>query len=263
MSQPKRFPQVDDRLFLQSVARAIDVMEAFAESPRPKSLGEIAETAGINRSAAQRIGQTLLARGYLEQTENGRLTLGRQFLDRAFDYLRSNDLIERAMPLLMDLRRETEERVDLSLFDPVHDDLTTVYAARFQSKRETFYATLAGRRLPTFVSSGGRACLALLPDERVDDILARSTLAKLTPRTICTIDGVKAKVEEARVRGYALTEEEVLLGEVALAAAIRGPKGEPVGAIHIAGSLGEWTPEAFGARFAPLVMSAAAALSAG
>ena len=56
---------IDERLFLQSVARALDVLDAFARKPRPKSLGEIAAATGINKSAAQRIGQTLLARGYL------------------------------------------------------------------------------------------------------------------------------------------------------------------------------------------------------
>src|SRR5690606_23981997 len=178
------------------VSRALDVIEAFAASPRPKSLGEIAQAAGVNKSAAQRIGQTLLSRGYLEQTENGRLKLGRQFLDRSFDYLRSNELIERAMPVLLDLRKAADERIDLSLFDAVHDNLTTVYAARLQSKRETFYATLAGRRQPTFATSGGRACLARLPDELVTDILERSVMTPLTPRTTVTVEGVRAKVEE-------------------------------------------------------------------
>lgn len=260
MSQTRRFPEIDERLLLQSVSRALDVIEAYAVSPRPKSLGEIAEAAGINRSAAQRIGQTLLSRGYVEQTASGRLTLGRQFLDRSFDYLRSNELIERAMPVLMDLRRAAEERVDLSLFDATHDSLTIVYAARLQSKRETFYATLAGRRQPTFATSGGRACLALLPDAAVDDILARSNMIALTPKTLTCIDDVRAKIEEARALGYSWTAEEALLGEVVLAAAIRGPQGSPIGAIHIAGSLSDWSVDDFRDRFGPLAIGAAAAL---
>ena len=140
--QPRRFPEIDERLLLQSVSRALDVIEAYAAAPRPMSLGEIAEAAGINKSAAQRIGQTLLSRGYLEQTEHGRLKLGRQFLDRSFDYLRSNALIERATPVLIDLRKTTEERVDLSLFDADSDNLSIVYAARMQSHCGTLPSTL-------------------------------------------------------------------------------------------------------------------------
>lgn len=248
---------VDDRLFLQSVARALDVLEVFASSPRPMSLGELAQAAGTNKSATQRIAQTLLSRGYLERGRDGGLIPGMRILDRSFDYLRTNPLIERAMPILVELRKVANERVDLSLFD----DLTTIYAARLQSKRETFYATLAGRRVPTFASSGGRACLAQLPDETVDAILARSDRRPLTPKTLTEPAKIWRKVKEARRDGYAFATEEALIGEVVLSAAVLAGPGRPLGAVHIAGSLSEWSLEDFRRRFAPLAIEAARALS--
>jgi len=261
MSIKHRFPPIDERLLLQSVSRALDVLEVFAEKPDVKSLNEIATAAGINKSAAQRICQTLLNRGYLEQADRGSLTLGRLFLDRTFDYLRSNALIEKAMPILNDLRRITGERVDLSLFDAEHDNLTIVYAARMQSRRERFYATLAGRRMPTCVATGGRAAMAVLPDTVVEQIIADSELTMITPKTRILPEQIWEKVREARRDGYAFQEEETLLGEVALAAIIRAHSGAPIGAIHIAGSLSEWTTEAFCKRFSPLAIEAARALS--
>ncbi len=248
---------VDDRLFLQSVARALDVLEAFAASPRPMSLGELALAAGTNKSAAQRIAQTLLSRGYIERSRDGGLVPGRRILDRSFDYLRANPMIERAMPILTELRKVTNERVDLSLLD----DLSTIYAVRLQSKRETFYATLAGRRVPTFVSSGGRACMAHLPDARVNDILARSDRRALTPKTLLDPARIWRKVREARRDGYAFATEEALIGEVVLAAAVMDGPGRPVGAVHIAGSLSEWSVEEFRKRFAPLAIEGSRALS--
>ncbi len=249
--------EVDDRLFLQSVARALDVIEAFAQSPKPKSLGEIAAAAGVNKSAAQRIGLTLLSRGYLERAESGGLTLGRRLLDRSFDYLRSNPLIERATPVLTDLRKLAGERVDLSLFDRT----TIIYATRLQSKRETFYATLAGRRIPTFISSGGRACLAYLPDGEVDAIIEASERKPMTPKSVTDPARIWAKVKEARRDGYSYTSEEALIGEVVLAAAILDAGRRPIGAVHIAGSLSEWSIDDFRRRFAPLALEAARALS--
>lgn len=247
----------DERLFLQSVARALDVLEAFAASPHPMSLGELAQAAGTNKSAAQRIAQTLLGRGYLERGRDGGLVPGRRILDRSFDYLRANPLIERAMPVLVELRKAANERVDLSLFD----DLTTIYAVRLQSKRETFYATLAGRRVPTFASSGGRACLAQLSDAAVDDILARSDRRPLTQKTLTEPARIWRKVKEARRDGYAYATEEALIGEVVLSAAVIAGSGRPLGAVHIAGSLSEWSLEDFRKRFAPLAIEAARALS--
>lgn len=248
---------VDDRLFLQSVARALDVLEAFAQNPKAKSLGEIATAAGVNKSAAQRIGLTLLSRGYLERSDSGGLMLGRKLMDRSFDYLRSNPLIERATPVLTDLRKLTGERIDLSLFD----DTTIIYATRLQSKRETFYATLAGRRIPTFISSGGRACLAHLHDREVDAVLNRCDRRAMTPKSITDIPGIWAKVKEARRDGYSHTAEEALIGEVVLAAAILDGSRKPIGAVHIAGSLSEWSVDDFRKKLSPLAVEAARALS--
>lgn len=245
-----------DRIYIEAVARAFRLMEAFSDTPEPQTLSQLAASAGIDKSAAQRVAHTLSRLGYLEQV-NGGLVPGRRLLERGFDYLRTNPLVERAIPILTDLRRNVQERVDLSLFD----DLTMLYLVRLQSKRDTFFAHLIGRRVPTFCTSGGRAVLAALPDEEVLDILARSDLRKLTPRTTTEIDEILESVTRVRNTGYSLAIEQVQIGELAVAAALIDKQARPIGAIHVAGSLGEWEPETFEKRIAPLVVGAAKALS--
>lgn len=248
----------DDPLFLQSVARALQVLSAFHRSESPLSLSAIAEASGVGRSAAQRVVHTLQTLGYIERDEADRgYVPGIRLLDHTHDYLRLNPLIERATPVLLDLRRNARERIDLSLFD----DLRMVYAARMQSKRETFFATLVGHSVPTFCTSGGRAVMSHLSDAEVDAIIARSDRRPFTDKTITDPPKVRERVLEARQLGYALTVEEVLVGEVALGVAVLGPGGRPLGAIHIAGSLSEWTPGAFAERFAPLASEAAYAIN--
>lgn len=255
--KPRPMPDVDERLFLQSVARALDVLECFAEAPQIKSLGDIAAATGLNKSAAQRIGLTLLARGYLERADDGGLTLGKRLLDRSFDYLRSNPVVVRATPVLIELRKRAGERVDFSLFD----DISTIHTIRMQSKRETFYATLPGRRIPTFISSGGRACMARMPDDVVDDILKRSDRKPLTPKTLTKIPAIWQKIREARADGYAYALEEAQIGEIVLGACVLDGRQRPVGAVHIAGSLSEWSVADFRKSFSPLVVEAASAIS--
>lgn len=244
-----------DRIFVEALARGFRVLEVFSDNPAPMSLSEIAAAAGLDKSAAQRIVYTLVKIGYLERTSGG-VAPGRRLLDRSFDYLRSNPLVNRAIPVLADLRRTIKERVDLSLFD----DLTMLYLARMQSKRDTFYAHLIGRRVPTFCSSGGRAVLSHLPEDRVLDILQRSDRRKLTPRTTVELDDILERIRQVRETGHSLAMEEVLIGEVAVAAAILDANGQPIAAIHVAASLAEWQPEEFVARAGPLVAAAAAAL---
>lgn len=249
-----------DHLFVQSVAKSMGVLEALGARHEPLSLNELAEQAGMDRSTAQRMAHTLAALGYLEKGPSGRgYVLGKKLLERTFDFLRGNPLIERATPILADLQRQTGERVDLSLFD----DLSIIYAMRRQSKRETFFATLVGRRIPTYCSSGGRAILSYLPNEKVDDILDRSQLVPLTPKTLTDKAQIKQKIAEAKALHYGVSVEESLLGEIAIGSAILDHHNLPIAAVHIAGSLSEWTSESFTQRFAPLVIEAARALGRG
>ena len=248
----------NDPLFNRSTARAVAVMSAFHRSSGPMTLSEIARAAHIDRSAAQRLVHTLRELGYLKRSEDGRGFLpDLRILDHAHDCLRLDPVVQRATPVLLELRRNVRERVDLSLFD----DRRVIYATRMQSKRETFYATLVGHAVPTFCSSGGRSILAALPEAEARDIVERSDRDAITPKTETDTDAVMAKVGEARRLGYALVCEEVLVGEVAIGTAIRNPAGRPIGAVHVAGSLSAWTPEAFTARVAPLAAEAASAIS--
>lgn len=244
-----------DRLFIDALARGFRVLEAFAQGPRPMSLSELAALSGLDKSGVQRIVHTLVQIGYLEKQQDG-VMLGRKLLDRSFDFLRGNPIVQQAVPVLADLRRTIQERVDLSLFD----DLTMHYVVRMQSKRDTLFAHLVGRRVPTFCTSGGRSVLSHLPDDRVMDILQRSDRRRLTPRTIVDIPEILAKIDEVRTSGYSVAIEQIMMGEVAVAAAVLDRQGAPIGAIHVSGSLAEWAPEEFIARAGPLVTAAAAGL---
>ena len=248
--------QKKDRLFIEAVSRALRVLEAYSDEPHPQSLSQLAAASGLDKSAAQRIAHTLNRLGYLEQRPGGYVP-GRRLLDRTFDYLRSNPLVSQAIPILTELRRNVMERVDMSLFD----DLTMQYVVRLQSKRDSFYAHLIGRRVPTYCTAGGRAVLSLLPEERARDIVTRSDRRKITPRTVTDIDETLEHVARAREAGYATSLEQVYMGELALGVALTDKDGKPIGAIHVAGSLGEWQLDEFERRIAPLVVAAGRAVS--
>ena len=247
-----------DSLTVASVEKAFRVLEAFGQSTEELGLTEIAALTGLDKSAAQRFAHSLWQAGYLEKNERTRrFKLGKRVLTLGYFYLRSSPLIEAATPALIELRRACGERVNLSL----HDDLTLIYAIRQQSKREYFYGTLIGRRVPVFSSAGGRAILAALPDDQAEDIIDRSDRSPLTPSTITDPEAIQDKVTEARIQGYGLAIEETVPGELTLGVAVTDAAGVPVAAIHIAGSVAEWAPQEFAARFAPFAMETAQSLS--
>src|SRR5947208_6063839 len=105
---------VASSLHIKSLAKALKVLEAFGNCQRFLSLGEIAKLSGLDKSAVQRITYTLHRHRYLDQDpETRRYALGNRLLDLSFAFLRFHPLIERAAPILLDLRRSIDERVDL------------------------------------------------------------------------------------------------------------------------------------------------------
>tara|TARA_R110002074_G_scaffold92570_3_gene202166 strand:+ start:1226 stop:1996 length:771 start_codon:yes stop_codon:yes gene_type:complete len=245
-------------LFVQSVEKAMSVLAAFHHADGPLTLSDIAARAGTDRSAAQRMVHTLRALSYIERDANRHGFLpGVRILDHTLDYLRLNPLVRQATPVLQELRTEVRERVDLSLFD----DLRVIYAIRLQTRRQTFNASIVGHSVPSFCSSGGWAMLARLPESQARDILVRSDRRPFTPHTITDEDALMAEIARTRENGFALAASQILSGEIALGFPILDSSGAPVAAIHIAGSLSDWSPEAFVARMTPRGMQAARALS--
>ncbi|MEN5300020.1 IclR family transcriptional regulator [Brucella sp. TWI559] len=248
----------DDPLFLRSVARTVAVMSAFQTARHPLSLSQVATAAGIDRSAAQRIIHSLLKLDMLARAPEDRGYLpGLRVLDMTHDLLRLNPMLQRANPVMLELRRRVSERVDLSLFD----DVRVVYALRMPSKHEIFSATIVGHAVPTYCTAGGIAILARLPDAAIADIVARSDLTPFTPHTICNLDGVMHEVRATRERGHSVLCGQLLSHEVAIGAPILDSSSMPIGAIHVAGSLQEWTAESFSDNFGPLIQNAAQTIS--
>ncbi|MDF1608638.1 IclR family transcriptional regulator [Hoeflea sp. YIM 152468] len=249
----------NNSLYMKSLEKAFVLLQAFNDNSNGGHMThkEMQKASGLDSSTVQRLSYTLVQLGYLERGSNRTYGIGRKFLEHAFEFLRNSPVVQRASPVLMQLQAETGERVDVSLFN----DLTMIYALRRQTKRQTFYATLIGRQVPTYASTGGRVVMAHLDRERREDILARSNLRKVTPKTITDKSEILERVDQAREKGYALCMEEMMLGEIVLASPILESDGTPLGAIHISGSLADWNVQDFQDRNAPLAIQAARSIS--
>lgn len=215
---------------MQSLRKGFDVLEAF-KGVRSLSRREISERIQLDKSATQRMCHTLTAMGYLQQCPTTRrFELSPKCLDIAFEFLRHHPLMERATPILIELRRQCDERVDLSLFW----DNELIYAQRHQSQRALFYTTLIGRRIPLYCSAGGRAVLSKLPEQTARTLLEHEDRVAMTRFTKTKFDDVWQEVETARKQGWVLAQSEVIENETVFAAAITDSDQNPIGAIHVA-----------------------------
>ena len=96
-------------------------------------------------------------------------------------------------------------------------------------------ASRVGLRSPLYCTGVGKAILAGLPEQEVDEVWRHSTPKKLTGRTITDLPTLKLQLAEVRACGYAIDDEENELGIRCVAVAIPGPGGRPEGAFSISG----------------------------
>src|SRR3546814_18014860 len=92
-------------------------------------------------------------------------------------------------------------------------------------------AARSGRRQPAYCASGGRAIMSQMPQSEVEALLDSRSLHALTPMTIVDRARILELVEQARLDGFSVTNQEVLLGEIAVSAPNTDDEGRPLGPV--------------------------------
>src|SRR5688500_14509329 len=101
---------------VRAVQRALDVLDALAESPEGRTLAQLAEAANLPKSSIFRYLATLEARGYVERDgERGRFRVGRRLV--TLHSRRLELLAHAARPHLDELRDRFQETVNLGVLD--------------------------------------------------------------------------------------------------------------------------------------------------
>lgn len=249
--------KADDPLLVQSVVKAFRVLEGFDPRHPTLSLTQLAARIDLDISATQRFAHTLVKLGYLrKEASTKRFELTSNTLNIGYYFLRSNPLVQRAMPYLLSLGKETQETVNLTVLE----DTEIVFTARLMSYHVLNTNTYVGSRMPAYCASSGIAILSRMPRPEAMAVLRRSDLRAHTPHTVHTLADLERKLDLTATRGYATAFEEYYAGDLSIAAPIVNPAGYPVGAVNVAVSKARWTPEDAERKLGPLVVATALAI---
>ena len=214
--------------YVQSLERGLSVIRAFDEDHREMALSDVARATGLTRAAARRFLLTLVKLGYVH-FDDGRFSLRPRVLELGFAYLSSLTLPEVAQPHLEKLVAQVNESSSISVLD----DIEVVYVVRVPTRRIMSITLAVGTRLPAFATSMGRVLLANLPEEELDERLARVDFQSLTKRTVRDAAELRKVLTGVRRQGYALTDQELEEGLRSVAAPIRDREGRVVAAVNV------------------------------
>ena len=246
----------------QSLERGLAILSAFSDRSTI-GVSELARELGLSRSTTHRYIATLTSLGYLQQDlATKRYRLGPRVIDLGFAAINSMDIREISVPHLQLLSDSTGFTVNMAILDGAD----VVYIERCRTsrsgQREIDLNLHVGSRLPAYCTALGKALLAFVPEERLDEILEEIEFVARGPNTITDAVALRAELERIRAIDVAVNNEELAYGLRSIAAPIRSRSGEVVAALNLAVHRTMVSFDDLIERYGPPVKRTAAAISA-
>ena len=244
---------------VNSLAKGLRVLEAFTAKDPELLLSEVGRRAGLDNATSFRMLNTLLELGYVDHdSESRRFRLNLKCLNIGFNAIARSDLRALAQPVLRGFVADGAEAASLGVLD--RGEVT--YIERMQAGlNRTAVDIRVGMRINAHSSALGHALLAFLPAPQIQQHLDAVIRTKQTPHTLTGLKEIKARLKQVRDEGFALVDQESVLGLRAIAAPVFGADGLPVAAISIASANVTVPPKTFTRQFAKKLTDAAADLS--
>ncbi len=247
-------------LFVGALAKGLKVLRAFDDTASELSLSELATRCGLDKSATQRLANTLHLEGMLDKDpETRRFRPSHAWLEMAYAYSWSNPLISQAQPRLIDLSLKLGETINLAEQSGNH----IIYVSRLPCRRTNFAASLVGRRIPALHTSAGRAMLATRSKSERAQAVAEWPLHAYTPHTTTDRAALLDAIELSAQQGYAVAREQMFQNEVGIAAPIYNSDGRAYAAVQCSVSAHLWDEAAILTEILPLLQDTANAITPG
>ena len=221
-----------EHITVQSVKRALDIIEVLSDSKENLGVTQIAKLTGLSKTTAFRLLSTMVDAGYVQKSydESG-YQLGMKFLSISSSILDRQDIRAVANPYIKRLSDETKEIVHLAVMD-VNE---VVYIEKMESSEHTIriFSTV-GKRSPIHCTGLGKVLLSELRDDEIERIIAEKGMKAYTEYTITTIEDLKKELRLVKAQGYAFDQMEHELGIWCVAAPIFDRRGGITAALSIA-----------------------------
>jgi IclR family acetate operon transcriptional repressor len=222
---PARAPA--ERHSIQSVDRALYLLETIAELGGEATLTDLSNRTGLNISTCHHLLATLIKRNFAAKVPGRRLyALGGRLVTLSHACMQV-DLPRRAQPYIENINRATGETVHLAALNGETISVMSVREARHAIRVET---GKLGKIPAPHAQSAGKAILAWLPEDEIRRILADG-MKRYTDNTITEFPQLVESLRHVRRSGYAMDLEEYLPGVICVGAAIRDQAGAVIGAI--------------------------------
>lgn len=214
------------------IGKVLHILELLDRNPEGLPLNDIAAGTGINKSTAHRFVCHLAAENYLFRDDKGAYMLGARLARLGAGANFQATLCRICRPTLESLRAETDESVNLAVLEGAE----VVYVDVLESPQMFKMVSPVGMRRPAHRTSLGKAILAHLPEgtQKEEILMSLAGMPDDGQKTI-GIPRLKKEFQTIREQGFALDDEETVMGARCIGAPIFDTEGRVAGAISVSG----------------------------
>ncbi len=209
---------------IQVISRAANILRSLEGQSDGLSLSGIAKKVDLPRSTVQRIVYALASEGFLiSATQSSRVRLGPGLV--SLGSAAKADIDRVLLPHMKKLSLEIEETVDLS----VQDGNMMIFIDQVIADTQKLRAVSSvGDAFPIYSCANGKAILANLDDDAINDFIEKNPIKAQTEASITNIDTLMSEIEVIRKKGIAYDKEEHCEGVCAVGIAIEDPYGRNI-----------------------------------
>lgn len=225
---------------INSLLKAIDILELFSPDCPRLSLHEISARLNLPKSTAHNLLRTLLSRGLIEKVDGDHYALGTTIISLTQAVRINVELRDRAAPLLRELADTCPESVLMAIKDGYY----SLYIYAVESPRRLQARTAVGDRVPMHCTAIGKAILAFLPWDEVEEIITHVGMPPSTDATITEMPAMLRELDLIHQRGISIDRQEHEAATFCIGAPIFNASGRVIAACSVSGP----DPEIIGSR---------------
>lgn len=215
---------------IQSVERALKILDLFDERNRELTITEISKRMNLHKSTVHSLLKTLKSQRYIAQNEeNEKYLLGLKLFERGNMVVSHLDLRTVARKHLEWLSSTTNLTTHLVILDGQEG----LYVDKVEGSGVTVIYSRIGRRVPIHTSAIGKSLVATKTDEELNRLLEGYQYTKQTEKSIRSKEEFLSEIEQARIAGYSMDNEENEPGIVCFAVPIKDYSSKVIAAVSM------------------------------
>ena len=207
---------------VQSIDRAVRILECFSEEKKELKLTEISERLGLNKSTVHGIISTLKYHGFISQDEETqKYKLGIRFVGFGDLVINSMNIRNAAVPVIDKVCEKIEETVHLAMLDGTD----VVWIEKRECNKSIKTSTTIGARLPAYTTADGKIMICYQNKDKIKNYLPKR-IPQHTKNTITNKAEFIKRLFEVKNKGYTIDNEEYVEGLKCVAAPIFDHEGK-------------------------------------